>query len=252
MLKKIIERIATFVALLSIAACQATGAADLVMDGTFDGCRSSAQLRKDEKGQDWYESRRDGKEGRARLILSKKDVGGNATPKPMIKGDLKLNTYLSQRFPSPQSNDFSVEFDVLVREILAKNNRSAFFFVGTSTDGKNGPNSSGGERFVFLGFENAQETGKINLFARERTKDWDGKTIVARNLQLGAWHRITVAVQPKKERYQVAVKGAGVPVDLEAFTPKGKTPTKLTHLSFASWNDGAGTMYVDNVIARTP
>ena len=31
---------------------------------------------------------------------------------------------------------------------------------------------------------------------------------------------------------------------------EGKTPEQITHLSFASWNDGPGTFYVDNVTAR--
>jgi hypothetical protein len=245
-----LERIATCTALLSVVACQPAVAAEIITDGSFVGSKSSSQLRKDEKGQDWYESRKDGKEGRALLILSTKTIGGNATPKAMLKGDLKRNTYLSQRFPSPQSNDFTIEFDIYVREILPKDNRSAFILVGTSTDGKNGPNSTANERFVFLAFENAATKGKINIFARERAKDWAQKTLVASNLDLGAWHRIALTVQPKKEHYQVSVKG-GTPRDLEAFAAKGKTPKELTHLSFASWNDGAGTFYVDNVTART-
>jgi len=247
---RMIERIATFTALLSIVACQPAAAIDLVTDGNFDLSKSSGQLRKDEKGQDWYESRKDGKEGRALLVLSKKPVAGNATQKAMIKGDLKFNTYLSQRFPADQTGDFTVEFDILVKEILPKDNRSAFILVGTSTDGKNGPNSTGAERFVFLAFENAATKGKINLFARERGKDWAQKTLVASNLDLGVWHHIALTVQTKKESYQVSVKG-GAPRALEAFAPKGKTPKKLTHLSFASWNDGAGTFYVDNVVSRT-
>jgi len=39
-------------------------------------------------------------------------------------------------------------------------------------------------------------------------------------------------------------------VELDAFSPSGKAPKRLTHISFASWNDGAGTFYIDNVIAR--
>ncbi len=245
------RRIATFTALLSIMACQSTTAADLIVDGNFEANQKSADLRKDAKGQDWYESRKDGKEGHDLLMLSTKDIAGNATKKAMVKGDRKFNTYLTQRFPGEQAGDFTVEFDILVREIMPEENHSAFFFSGTSTDKKNGPNSTGSERFVFLGFENATEKGKMNLFARERAKSWEEKTIVASGLDLGKWYTISVTVQPKKERYQAMVKGMGVAKDLEAFTAKGKTPKKLTHLSFASWNDGAGTFYIDNVVART-
>lgn len=248
---RIFERFAKVTALMSIMACQPSAATELTTDGTFDACKSGSLLRKDERGPDWYESRKDGKEGRALLKLSTKDIGGNATHKAMIKGDPELNTYLTQRFTSAQKNDFTVEFDIFVREILTDDNRSAFFFVGTSTDGKNGPNSSGVERFVFIGFENAAEKGKINLFAREGSKGWDERTIVARDLDLGTWHSIKVSIQPKKERYEVSVDGKGEPRRLEAFKTKGKTPRELTHLSFASWDDGAGTFYVDNVKAYT-
>jgi hypothetical protein len=248
---RVFERFATFTALFSIMACQPSAATELTTDGTFDGCQTGSLLRKDEKGPDWYESRKDGKEGRALLKLSTKDIGGNATHKAMIKGDPELNTYLTQRVSAPQKDDFFVEFDIFVRGILTDDNRSAFFFVGTSTDGKNGPNSSGVERFVFIGFENAAGKGKINLFAREGSKGWDERTIVARDLDLGAWHSITVRIQPKKERYVVSVKGKEEPRQLESFRTKGKTPRELTHLSFASWDDGAGTFYVDNVRAYT-
>ena len=47
--------------------------------------------------------------------------------------------------------------------------------------------------------------------------------------------------------YAVHVDGVSEPLELESFFTKGRTPSKLTHLSFATWNDGAGTFYVDNV-----
>jgi len=43
------------------------------------------------------------------------------------------------------------------------------------------------------------------------------------------------------------VEGVSDPYELESFYYKGKTPDKISHISFASWNDGAGTFYVDNV-----
>jgi hypothetical protein len=36
------------------------------------------------------------------------------------------------------------------------------------------------------------------------------------------------------------------PVELKAF---GRAPKSLSAISFASWNDGPGTFYVDNVTA---
>jgi hypothetical protein len=219
----------------------------LIIDGDFSLVPNSATLRRDDKGQDWYESRRDTKEGRKLLFLSKKEIGGNATHKAMIKGHPELNTYLTQRFAEPQTGDFSVRFDIYIHQILADDNRSAFFMVGASRDRKNGPNSTAKERFVFLGFENASEPGKINLFAREGKTSWEEKTIVVPNLDEKAWHTIEVIVYPEAKAYEVVVNG-GAPVELEALGTK--PPKKLTHISFASWNDGAGTFYVDNLSAK--
>jgi hypothetical protein len=230
----------------------AAGAADLLTDGDFEACTSGSSLRKDTKGQDWYESRNDTKQGHALLVLSKKDVGGNATHKAMIKANPKFNTYLSQRFSAPQTGPFTVQFDVYVREILPTDNRSAFFFVGNSSDKKAGPNSTGSERFVFLGFENGAGPGHINLFARQEGTSWQDKTIVVRDLELGKWYTLAAEINPTGGTYKVKIVGVSDWIPLKAFGAKGKTPKQLTHLSFASWNDGAGTFYVDNVEAHAP
>lgn len=222
-------------------------AEELIVDGDFSATPNGATLRRDDKGQDWHESRRDSKEARKLLMLSEKKIGGNATKKAIIKGDLKHNTYLTQRFSSPQKGKLSIEYRVYVREIFPDDNRSAFCMVGTNRDGKNGPNSTGNERFVFLGFENAEQEGKINLFAREGKKKWDDRTIVAANLDLKKWYTIEVVVDAKDKSYEVEVKDVTEPVKLKAFG--SKPPKELSHISFASWNDGAGTFYVDDVSA---
>ncbi len=238
-------------ALLASVAVAAPPAKKLIVRGDFEGLKSGKQLRADNKGQDWYESRKDTKKGRALLILSKKKVGGNATQKAMIKADPDLNTYLSQRLGSPQKGTFTVQYDVYVRDILADDNRSAFFMIGDNKDGKNGPNSTGMERFVFMGFENAAEPGKVNLFAREGKTKWENKTLVARDLDVKKWYTVVVTVHVADEVYEVSVPGVtAAPVPLGAFQAGKKVPGRLTHVSFASWNDGAGTFYIDNVSAR--
>ena len=228
----------------------ASFAADLIVDGDFEATASGKILRRDDKGQDWYESRKDSDAGRALLKLSTKNIGGNHTRKAMIKADPELNTYLSQRFPEPQSIYLFVQYDIYIREILPDDNRSAFFFVGAIKDKKGGPNSTGRERFVFLGFENGGENGKINLFAREGESKWADKTIVARDLDLKKWYTISVEMNIPEGVYEVTVVGVTEGMELESLYYKGKTPDGLSHLSFASWNDGAGTFYVDNVVAR--
>ncbi len=232
-------------------AAERKAAKNLIVTGDFEKIKDSAQLRRDDEGQDWNESRRQGREARNLLMLSTKTIAGNRTHKAMIKAHPELNTYLSQELASPQDGNLRVRFDVCIREIRPEYNRSAFFFVGTSSDKKNGPNSTGSERFVFLGWENADREGKLNLFAREGTTGWDQRTILAENLDQMVWHTLTVDIDAAAGTYTVKV-GKGEPSrPLRGFaTGKNAPPTPLTHLSFASWNDGAGTFYVDNVSAR--
>ncbi|MCK4546679.1 MAG: hypothetical protein KAW17_04470 [Candidatus Eisenbacteria sp.] len=238
------------VTLLGFLVAAAPVAAQLIVDGDFEGIKAGKYLRRDDKGQDWYESRLDTKEGRGLLKLSTRKIGGNRTHKAIIKAHPELNTYLTQRFTSGQKGDFTVQFDVYIKEILPDDNRSAFFMVGSDKDGKKGPNSTGVERFVFMGFENAAEPGKINLFARESKTKWENKTIVAPNLELGEWHTIIVNIHVADQIYEVSIKGVmDEPTALDAFRAGKRVPKRLTHLSFASWNDGAGTFYVDNVSA---
>jgi len=221
-------------------------AAEVLVDGSFEAQKSSGDLRKDGKGLDWYESRDDG-EGAKLLMLSSKDVGGNASKKAMLKAHPDLNSYLSQRLAAPIKVAATLHYDLFVREILPDDNRSAFCFLGGIKDKQGGPNSTGAERFVFLGCENAATPGKMNLFAREGANDWAKRTLVAKDLELGKWHTIVVEVNVAEGFYAVHVEGRTQPFELESFFTKGKTPSQLTHLSFASWNDGAGTFYVDNV-----
>ncbi len=232
--------------LLVAGAAVAAPGAGLIADGDFSASKSSADLRKDAKGQDWYESRRDGV-GHKLLILSTKPISGNATPKALIRGNSKVNTYLSQPFSAPQKGDFTVQYDILVREIMQPANHSAFFMVGNSKDKKGGPNSTGSERFVFLGFENGA-AGKINLFARPGKTDWAQKSVIAPGLDLNKWYTVVIRVRTGAGKYDVTVKGVTpAPITVDAFAGAGKPPKELTHLSFASWNDGPGTFYVDNV-----
>ncbi len=225
-------------------------AAELIVDGSFETQKNGADLRKDSKGSDWYESRKDTEEGSKLLKLSTKDVGGNATKKAMIKASPLQNTYLSQRLTASQEIAVTVSFDIFIKEILPTDNRSAFIMLGTIKDKKGGPNSTGKERFVFLGFENAAEEGHINLFAREGATKWNEKTVVASGLKLGQWYTITIEANIPEGFYTTAVKGVTEPFELESFYTKGKTPDKVSHISFASWNDGAGTFYVDNVTVQ--
>jgi len=247
------HRLLLALALAALAATVALAATELIVNGDFEAFTSGAALRRDDKGQDWRESRGDTETGTRLLMLSTRDIAGNATKKAMIKGHPELNTYLTQRF-ADQRETFTASWDICVRELLPDDNRSAFCFVGTSSDRKNGPNSTGTERFVFLGFENsATAPGKINLFAREDQEGWGEKTLLARDLDLMHWYTVHVEVNAPKRTYTVQVDDRPASATLKAFrTSKKKAPRTLDQISFASWNDGAGTFYVDNVSVQSP
>jgi len=240
--------------ILLITSCAILSAGTLLADelvpgGDFENIKNGDDLRKDSKGLDWYESRKDTDEGRKLLKLSTKNIHGNATKKAMIKGHPELNTYLSFRLAEPQTITLTARYDILVKEILPDDNRSAFMFLGGVKDKKGGPNSTGRERFVILGFENAATPGKLNLFAREGQEKWAARTLVAEGLDVNSWYTITVDANIPEGYYTVTVDGVVEEFELESFMTKGKTPDKISHISFASWNDGAGTFYVDNVSA---
>jgi hypothetical protein len=227
----------------------AAPAGALLSDGDFEKDMTGKQLRTKETPQGWYESRGDGHGGRMGLTLSKKPVAGDATKKAMVKANAKFNTYLSQEFSQPQTGRFSLKWDILVKEIASPANRSAFQMIGDDSMKGKGPNATATERFVFLGFENAAVKGKINLFAFEGGADPLAKrTAIASNLDLGKWYTVKVDVDPAAQTYAVSVQGAA-PVTVHAFQSKA-VPKKLTAVSFASWNDGPGTFYIDNVAGQ--
>jgi hypothetical protein len=225
--------------------------APLISDQDFEQSTTSAQLRKRAGTHDWYESRYDTKAGRKLLLLSQKKIGGNATRKAMIKASPQFNTYLSQGLTEPQTGRFSLQYDIYVKEILAPYNRSCFQMIGNDKVRKRGPNATGAERFVFLAFQAAEAPGQMNLVAFEGgdAVEWSVPTTVANGLQLKKWYTVRVDVDVAAKAYQVSVAGVTPqPVRIKAFKPKGKpTPEVLTHISFASWNDGPGTFYIDNV-----
>ncbi len=224
----------------------------LLVDSDFSDSDTYAELRRLKEPRSWYESRNDGTSGPKLLMLSKKNIGGNDTHKAMIKADPKYNTYVSQEFSRPLTGPFSLQWDIYVREILPPFNRTAFQMIGnTSVKGK-GPNATGRERFVFLGFMNGEIEGTINLFAFEGGEggEWDDRTVLVRGLDLKEWYTIRVDGNVEKDRYEVSVVGVTEePVRVKAYkTKRSPIPESLTHISFASWNDGPGTFYVDNVL----
>lgn len=225
--------------------------APLISDPGFELNETGKQLRKRAGTNDWYESRNDTNAGRKLLILNTQKIRGNATRKAMIKASPEFNTYLSQALGTFQSGRFSIQYDIYIKEILPPFNRSCFQMIGNDKVRKRGPNATGTERFVFLGFANAATPGDIDLVAFEGgdAVEWDVRTPVVKGLKVKTWYTVRVDVDVPGKAYMVSVAGVTPqPVRVKAFKPKGKPYAEpLTHISFASWNDGPGTFHIDNV-----
>jgi hypothetical protein len=227
----------------------AASAQALIINGNFEASATSGGLRAKKDG--WYESRHDGKAGRRLLVLSKKPVAGDATKKAMIKASAKRNTYLSQEF-KPQTGRVTLKWDILVKKILPGPNRGAFQMIGTSSGKAGRPNATGSDRFVFLAFQNSKDApGKIDLIAYEGggPKPMAQAKTIAAGLDKNKWYTVTVNADVAARTYTVSVSGATPqPVLIKAYdSGKGSSPKALTAVSFASWNDGPATFYVDNV-----
>ncbi|MDL2121667.1 MAG: PKD domain-containing protein [Deltaproteobacteria bacterium] len=198
---------------------------------------------------EWYESR--GHDPNL-LSLDTDLVGGNDGKKAKLQSSLCGSAYLSQSLSPPQTHEFSVQWDIYVDSILdnADLDRGALMMLGDDEDNADGPNSADSERFVFMAFhrENGGESGTMNLIAREPGNAYDDsaawRTLEA-DLAMDQWHTVRVDCDLDTDTYDVYVNGALASggAGVMAFISKDE----ITHMSFAQWNDGSGTFYVDNV-----
>lgn len=219
----------------------------MIADSYFDIDATSAALRADGPGQDWYESRGANPE---LLELDATNVAGNITNKARLVGSPAGNVYLSQELGEPQYNRFAVEWDILVEEILdiSSPDRTGWMLIGDDTDpNRPGPNSDPAERFVQMAFfrDGGGTFGTMDLVARERGASFTGFTTVATGLDIGQWYTIKVVCDLLSDTYDVYINDV-----YEATLTSYSEKSSVTHISFGQWNDGAGTFYVDNVMER--
>ena len=210
-------------------------------DTDFDASVDDNDLRINDAGQDWYESRQDGAGGPVLLSLDTTDVAGNVSKKAKITGSTSLNTYMSQEFGSPQTGTFGVQWDIYVDDIDTSggDTRSAFMFIGESSDGQRGPNSANSERFVYMACDvDGSLPGTMDLKVYD--SGWSDSLA---QLNQDEWYTISVVVDVATSTYNIYVNDVIVGENIQANT----SLSSVTDISFASWNDGPGTFYVDNV-----
>jgi hypothetical protein len=142
-----------------------------------------------------------------------------------------------------------------VEEILdvpgTSTDRAGWMLLGDDTDPTQpGANSDDSERFVYMAFfrDGGGASGdSMDLVARDRNDGWSAFTTVAAGLIIGQWYTISVTCDVAAGTYRVFVDG-----ELEATLTSRHAKTRISHISFAQWEDGAGTFYVDNVMEPGP
>jgi len=225
----------------------------LLTDSDFNASSSSAELRANGLDHDWYESRNDTVNGQNQLTLNETTIAENTGKKAKLLGTLTYNTYLSQEFSTAQTGTFSVHWDIYIDEILDRStgeDRSAYMLIGDDSGGTNGPCSAGTERFVYMAFVKAGggTTGTADLVDKIQSGTSQPKIAT---INLDQWYTIKVNINVLTDKYDVYVYQDGFLIGNKMGISAATAKTSLTHLSFATWNDGGGTFYVDNVYANS-
>jgi len=233
----------------------------LLADADFEASTNSADLRLNSTVQDWYDSRVGWSGSNTTLLtLNTQNVGGNSGKKAkmnqswLIDGKYVGNVYLSQEFVVPQPSIFSVEWDIYVDTILDYSDvdRAAHMMIGADLDGSRGPSSSDPERFVVMGFYHQDGStvpgDSMSLLAQEHEDSMSNSSewrVIANNLSMDKWYNIRLEVNVLEKNYDVYIDNVLVAENVLAFDQYYMD--QLTHISFATWNDGIGTFYIDNV-----
>ncbi len=127
----------------AIAEYFGTSELPLVDDSGFDESDDSADLRADAFGQDWYESRSDG-DAADKLTLDTTRFSDNVAALKYSDPSGTGYAYLTQEFPSPQSDTFCVSFDMFIDEIFDNDNRdrSGMIYIGDDNNDSDGSAAS--------------------------------------------------------------------------------------------------------------
>ncbi|MBE3137456.1 MAG: hypothetical protein IMZ43_08740 [Thermoplasmata archaeon] len=234
----------------------------ILVDPDFNASVNSAGLRNNSAGQDWYESRGAFPSGAdpTLLTLNTSNIGGNTGKKAGLKSyEIASNAYLTQEFGAPQSNFFSVSFDINIDRIenSAEFDRTGLVYIGDDRLPANCPTGTSDERFVFLAFYDATpgDTGNdIEIRVRTSTTGQGqppGTTStwpqIATGLNYDTWYNIKLVIFPSNGKYNVYVDGVLKGYQISKYI--GYTPLTVSFISFSADSEGRGDFYVDNVVS---
>ncbi len=228
---------------------QSVQALEVLVNGNFSTETDSASLRSDDSGQDWYESRADSApNGPNQLTLDETNIAGNATKKAKFTGGSTYNTYMSQALPSAlNSGTFTVQWDIYVDSIVnvSATDRSGWMFLGNDSNAIQGPSSTDVERWAILAWAKVGggDTGAVSLTYRDRDDALTAFSLASSTLALDTWYTIKLVGNPTTDTYDIYVNDM---LQVSGATSRYAN-VDPSYISFASWNDGAGTFYIDNV-----
>jgi len=218
----------------------------ILTDGDFDASADSADLRTNGDGYDWYESRAQAPE---LLTLDETTVGTNSTKKAKITGDPSLNTYLSQELSTYPTESFIAQWDIYIDEIndidAGNPDRTGLTFFGDDSLGTNGPNSTNNERWMYLAWEKdgGGTTGPVTFAYRDADDIWTAFSVASSTLSMREWYTVKIVGDVTADTYDIYIDDQ---LQVSGATAR-YSAAALQYMSFASWNDGTGTFYVDNV-----
>lgn len=245
----------------AIALIAGPAAAALIVDGDFNASVDSAALRDNGAGQDWYESK---ETNPARVILhdgTSSPIFGNNTNMARLYNNAETSVgsaYLTQDFETPQTGIFSISFDIAIDSIYNRSSSSAtdstgFIYVGEGIGSQDGPNSTGTERFVYLGFYDSGggTTGQgINMMANNNAVEVTNPN----TLSYDTWYTITLGIDVVNGEYSVTVDdtyGTGTYIQTTGIPRYSDVDLESLSFFINGPNDqfGSGEYYVDNVSA---
>ncbi|MGV8162089.1 MAG: DUF2341 domain-containing protein, partial [Candidatus Nanoarchaeia archaeon] len=235
--------------------CSGADAICLLQDVEFVNSANSTDLRFNNVGQDWYESRGAFPTGAdpTLLTLDETNVGGNSGKKALLKNNfgIKTNAYLAQEFSSRQNAPFNLTFDIYIDRVENSTpyNRTGTVYVGDNAATTNAPMGTGSERFVVLGFYDSSpgESGDgIQLKAQPSTATFAnslGWLNVSNNLSYDTWYNIKLSIIPATGTYDIYLNEELQRSNITRYS----ATASLDYVSFVADSDARGAFYIDNV-----
>jgi hypothetical protein len=223
-----------------------THSVELLADSGFELVPSNTEMRANDAGQDWYESRQQSEAAINRLSLDTGNIGGNGTHKAQINNyQQTVNTYLTQGLPAPvTSGNFTAQWNVYIDSIAdSVDDRTGYMFLGKDLDGINGPNSNDAERWALFSFSKVgggSVGGGLSFGYRSTGAGWITATST---LNFDQWYTVKVVGHLANDTFDLYINNQLLVAGYSAKTPV----IDPAFITFATFSTDGGNFYIDNV-----